>query len=169
MNPADPRPPSDGASGRTRLILVLSLAWAAVLLFLLFIWPTPWRHPGDREDIRVSRLTGKAEVRDSRSGEWRPARRGWGNGKGTSGGSPVGGGGRSGGEGPGETWWYGEEGETRRGSDGDRWWYRGDGGGEAESGDRGGERRRGGSQIGGGRSGEKRSMGGGGGSPIGGD
>lgn len=178
MQPFDPRPMPDGASGRRRPILLLSLAWAVVLLFLLFVWPTPWRHPDGREDVRESRLTGRTEVRDARTGDWRPAKRGRGNGKGTPAGSPVGGGrSRSGGEGPGETWWYREDGEPRNGADGDRWWYREGGGKGSEGGGRGWERRSGsGSPIGGGRSGNGRNGSEGGdrggrrgGSPIGGD
>src|SRR5688500_17417045 len=99
----------DGADRASRsrrgLVLGLSLARAAVLLFLLLVWPSLYRYPGDSERFRVNRLTGKAQVYDRKAEEWRPAKRGR-NGRGTGGSPHDGRGPRSEGPAPGGEWWH---------------------------------------------------------------
>lgn len=166
---------------RKRLTVLLSAAGAALLLFLLFAWPTLYRHPDGSDRFRVNRLTGKAQVYDRRSEEWRPAKRGRRNASGTSsggrraesrgegsrggGGSPIGGGGSYEGRpadpaSRSEGWWYDDgsaKAKRRKSAQEDQWWYQDEGGGRRS------ESRSGGSPIGG-----SRESGGGGGSPIGG-
>lgn len=155
---------TDGTSpeNRRRLVLILSLAWAAVLAFLLLVWPSLYRYPGDSDRIRVNRLTGKAQVYDRKSEEWRPAKRGR-NGGGT-GGSPYDARGpRSEGPASGDEWWHDGKGSGSgsRGAKGSQWWYSDEGGGYEPPSD--------GSPIGGSRNGSGGNRGGGeSGSPIGG-
>jgi hypothetical protein len=147
MDPLPPANRTDASSRRRRLVLNLSLAWAVALLFLAFVWPTAYRHPPERKDVRISRLTGQAEIYHARSGEWRPAQRKRRNGSATAGGSPIGGGreerGGRDGSGDGETWRAEgdgpEEAGAKRKAGGDRWWYR-EGGGSGSGSPIGGSR-----------------------------
>ena len=76
MPPDTVAPPDGDPRDKRRLVLLLASAWAAVLLFLLLVWPSLYRYPGDSDRFRVHRLTGNAQVYDKKAGEWRPAKRG---------------------------------------------------------------------------------------------
>ena len=176
----------DGGPGdKRRLGLILPLAGGALLLFLLLVWPTLYRYPGESDRFRVNRLTGKAQVYDRKAEDWRPARRGR-NPGGTEGTPYDDRGPRSRGPAPGGEWWHDgkSSGSGSRGGGGSQWWYSEGGEEEARyeppsdgspigsSRGRGGPGGRGGSSpIGGSRSGGQSPVGGGGsgGSPIGGD
>jgi hypothetical protein len=142
-----------------RLLPILFLALGSLLLFLLLVWPSLYRYPGDSDRFRVNRLTGKAQVYDKKSEAWRPAKRGR-NGGGT-GASPYDSRGpRSEGPAPGDEGWHDGKGSGSgsRQAKSSQWWYS-----DAEVAS---DPPKAGSPIGGSRNGNSGS---GGGSPIGGD
>lgn len=165
---------------KRRLVLILSLAGGTVFLFLLLVWPTFHRYPGDSDRHRVNRLTGEAQVYDKQAEAWRPARGS--NSRGTGKSPSDSRGPRSGGPAPGGEWWHDGKGSgsgsgSRR-AGGKQWWWSDEdtdrseppSGGSPIGGSRrgGGGGGGGGSPIGGSRSGGGSPIGGGG-SPIGGD
>jgi hypothetical protein len=130
------KPPS-----RPLLLAAVAALWVALALFLVFVWPKPYRKAG--AEHRINRLTGSAQSYDQGRRAWKPAKRRERNTQVTppaASESPVGGG-RSGGGTPtgsgarGEGWWY--ENKERRpaakpSGEGEQWWYQ-DNGDKAES------------------------------------
>lgn len=150
--PQDPRIPGEPGRARTRLLTALALVWAAIVVFLWLVWPTPYRSADGTGRHRINRFTGRAQTYDSDRRAWKPAKRRPRNTEVTSaeapGSSPVGGGDRearpaaraqkpSGGSPAGDRgsahaadrgddWWYGgskAKPEAQEGKQGDQWWY----------------------------------------------
>ncbi|HLP30984.1 MAG TPA: hypothetical protein VK150_06455, partial [Geothrix sp.] len=59
---------------RVRRLLAPGGMVAAALLYLVFIWPTPWEYLGDNQNRRAHRFTGREQVFDRNREEWRDVR-----------------------------------------------------------------------------------------------
>lgn len=131
---APENPASKPRNPKYKLLLPVVLVWVGIVAFLLFVWPTPYRHEGGKnsEDIRVNRFTGREQRFDAERGAYFDRKHlprntsatgaGWRDAPRDSGRAPL----RNRGS-KGKGWWYDNSGKSRESGKGDHWWYKNEG------------------------------------------